>query len=81
MFKKLFVPSEEHVVLDAHDAYVVEWTSRYGKYFSDTEQAFQVFTTKEDADVYAKAITEAFALIQYTSGTSVKVYPTTKGNK
>lgn len=79
-FKKIIVPVEDTVDLEVYDAYVVEWTSRHGKYSDDTKQSFKIFTTKADAETFAKALTSAFKLLQHTSGREVKVYPTEKGN-
>jgi hypothetical protein len=55
------------------DTWVVEWTRRYGEYSGDTEQCFQAFTNKEEADAFADSIKRAHKLIGNTSGTYVSV--------
>ena len=55
------------------DTWIVEWTRRYGKFSDDTEQCFQAFTDKDEADEFADSIRRAHKLIGNTSGTSVTV--------
>ena len=55
------------------DTWVVEWTRRYGQYSSDTEQCYQAFTNKDEAEEFADSIRRAHKLIGNTSGTSVYV--------
>ena len=45
------------------DTWVVEWTSRYGRYYADTQKRYQVFTNKEEADEFADSIKRAHKLI------------------
>ena len=55
------------------DTWVVEWTRRYGQFSSDTEQCYQVFTNKDEAEDFADSIRRAHKLIGNTSGTYVSV--------
>ena len=45
------------------DTWVVEWTRRYGKYHGDTEQCYQAFTDKDEAEDFADSIRRAHKLI------------------
>lgn len=55
------------------DTWVVEWTRRYGQFSGDTEQCYQAFTNKEEAEDFADSIRRAHKLIGNTSGTYVSV--------
>jgi hypothetical protein len=55
------------------DTWVVEWTRRYGSFHGDTEQCFQAFTDKQEANDFAESIRRAHKLIGNTSGTCVSV--------
>ena len=55
------------------DTWIVEWTRRYGKFSDDTEQCYQAFTNKEEAEDFADSIRRANKLIGNTSGTYVSV--------
>ena len=55
------------------DTWIVEWTRRYGKYSGDTEQCYQAFTNKEEAEEFADSIRRAHKLIGNTSETYVSV--------
>lgn len=72
--KVINIEARKADTLDAVHTYIVEWTSRYGKYSSDTKQRFEAFTNKSDAEKFAKELKSAFKLIKHTSGTKVKVY-------
>lgn len=56
------------------DTWIVEWTRRYGRFADDTEQCYQAFTNKEEADEFADSIRKAHKLIGNTSGTHVSVH-------
>lgn len=73
ILKKLFVPSGQKQELTAFETWSVRWRSRYGQYYGSTQDEMEVFTTKEDADKFAKELRAAFKLIKHTSGTSVEV--------
>lgn len=55
------------------DTWVVEWTRRYGNFSGDTEQCYQAFIDKEEAEEFADSIRRAHKLIGNTSGTLVYV--------
>ena len=61
------------------DTWIVEWTRRYGQYSGDTEQCFQAFTSKEEAEEFADSIRRAHKLIGNTSGNRVYVTKQTHG--
>lgn len=48
------------------DTWVVKWTSRHGRYSSDTRKCYQAFTNKEEADEFADSIRRAHKLIGNT---------------
>lgn len=55
------------------DTWIVEWTRRYGPCSTDTQQRYQAFTNKEEAEEFANSIRRAHKLIGNTSGTYVSV--------
>jgi hypothetical protein len=55
------------------DTWIVEWTRRYGEYSHQTEQCYQAFTNKDEAEDFADSIRRAHRLIGNTSGTYVSV--------
>lgn len=55
------------------DTWIVEWTRRYGQFSGDTEQCYQAFLSKEEADEFADSIRRAHKLIGNTNGTHVSV--------
>lgn len=55
------------------DTWVVEWTRRYGKYNGDTEQCFQAFTNKDEAEDFANSIRRAHKLIGNTCWSETEV--------
>ena len=57
----------------AAQLWVVEWTSRHGRYYTDTKQEFEAFSSKDVADSYAEDLRRAYKLIRHTSGTQVVV--------
>ena len=61
------------------DTWIVKWTKRYGEFAGNTEQCYQVFTNKEEADEFADSIRRAHKLIGNTSGTRVSVKKQTSG--
>lgn len=71
--KKLLIPSGEKEEVTAYKTYTVRWWSRYGEYSNDIRAEVEVFTTKEDADKFAKSLKEAYSLLRHTSGTKVYV--------
>lgn len=55
------------------DTWVVEWTRRYGRFNGETEQCYQAFTDKDEAEVFAEEIRRANRLIGNTSQIDVFV--------
>jgi hypothetical protein len=55
------------------DTWIVEWTRRYGQFSDQTEQCYQAFTNKDEAEDFADSIRRAHRLIGNTSGTYVSV--------
>lgn len=55
------------------DTWIVEWTRRYGAFSNQTEQCYQAFTSKDEAEDFADSIRRAHRLIGNTSGTHVSV--------
>ena len=55
------------------DTWVVEWTRRYGEFHGDTEQCYQAFTDKQEAEDFAESIRRANKLIGNTSQTKVTI--------
>ena len=55
------------------DTWIVEWTRRYGQFSNQTEQCYQAFTSKDEAEDFADSIRRAHRLIGNTSGTYVSV--------
>ena len=45
------------------DTWIVEWTRRYGQFSGDTEQCYQAFLSKEEADEFADSIRRGHKLI------------------
>jgi len=62
-----------HTLKSGIDIWVVEWTRRYGEFYGQTEQCYQAFTNKDEADEFADSIRRANRLIGNTSGTHVTV--------
>ena len=48
------------------ETWVVEWTSRYGRYSDDTEKHYQAFTNEDEAEAFAEEIRRAHKLIGNT---------------
>lgn len=71
--KKLFFRDEQQVSVDVYEAWAVRWTSRFGRFASDTQPELKVFTSEEDAKLFAKALKDAFALINHTSDAHVSI--------
>ena len=63
----------ERQLISGVDTWVVEWTRRYGDFSGQTEQCYQAFTNKEEAEDFADSIRRAHKLIGNTSGTYVSV--------
>jgi len=70
--KKLF-KMEQVKEVAAVKVWVIEWTSRNGSYAGNVEQQFQAFFTKDDAEMFAQSLRDAFNLIKHTSGNEVEV--------
>ena len=55
------------------DTWVVEWTRRYGSFHGDTEQCYQAFTNKEEAEDFADSIRRAHKLIRNSCWSETQV--------
>lgn len=73
IFKWLSIPSGEKVEVKAYKTWVVRWYSRNGECSYDTQPEAEIFTSKDDADKFARELQNAFKLIRHTFGTWVKV--------
>ena len=71
--KSLFIPTAEKRQVDAVELWEVRWHSRHGEFSSCTQPECEVFPVKADAEAFAKALSDAFALIKHTSGTRVSI--------
>jgi len=76
LFKKLFIPTGVKQELASYENWSVRWLSRNGQYIGDTQKEAEFFTSKEDAEMFANELKEAFKLIKHTSGTKVEVVKT-----
>ena len=84
MFRKSSVKvpaSNEKVDLETVQLTYVRWLSRHGKYNHETRECVEAFVNPEDANRFASALRDAFALIRHTSGTGVVVYQQDKDGK
>lgn len=75
-FKAKAPPIIKDVTPNPIDVYEVRWHSRRGNYSSDTKPEVAVFTSKDEALKFDKALKDAFKLLRYTSGTDTTI---TKG--
>lgn len=71
--KKLIFRSEKLTSLPEVQTWEVRWTSRHGKYSSDTREEVRAFVCREDAKTFARALRDAFALLKHTDQTEVTV--------
>jgi hypothetical protein len=72
--KLLKIPLPEAVIVEAIETYEVHWESRHGEYSIDTRPEIEVLTSKEDAELFSAALTNAFKLLRHVGrGTSVEV--------
>lgn len=74
IINKLFWKKREEFRTDVIETWVVKWQSRYGNYSGNVKSEFESFTRKEDAELFAKALKEAYEFIKHTSGTQVELY-------
>ncbi len=73
-WKKVKVPvSNEIKEIDAVQLWRVEWISRYGEFHSHIRQEVEVFTSESQANEFATALRNAFALVKHTWGNKVTV--------
>ena len=70
---KVFFRDETEMSVDAFEAWEVRWQSRQGSYDGDTRPEVRMFPVKNDANAFAKALRDAFKLIEHTSGNYVSV--------
>ena len=73
-FKWLTAPfTNQTREVEAVQMWNVRWQSRNGEYTDDTQPELEAFPTEAQAQEFATALRNAFALIRYTSGTRVSV--------
>ena len=74
MWKWLTVPKQNTTKeVQTVQLWVVEWTSRHGKYSWDTKQEFEAFTSKEEAEAFKLSLENAYRLVKHSSGIAVKI--------
>lgn len=73
MFINIFKRGSEQLACGV-DTWIVEWTSRFGHYSTDTKQRYQAFTDEKEANDFADSIRRAHELIGNTCDTGVYVY-------
>ena len=57
------------------DVWVLEWNTRDGMYSSDLNRKFELFLSKEDAEIRKKELKGAFKTVENTSEeTNIKIY-------
>jgi len=73
--KKVRMPeSNATKEVDGVQVYVVTWTSRWGSYSSNTNQEFEAFIDKDQAEEFAESIRKAFKLLRFTAENKVRCY-------
>ena len=77
MFINIFKKGSEQLSSGV-ETWTVEWTSRHGRYGTDTKQRFQAFTDKKEAEDFADSIRRANELIGNTCDIEVFVYKNEK---
>lgn len=70
--KSIFVP-DGSVTLEAIQLWEVRWKSRHGEGYYDVRPEVEAFPSLKEADRFADALREAFALMKHTSGACVTV--------
>jgi hypothetical protein len=71
-FKWLRVPvSNATKDVEAVQLWEVRWTSRHGEWQGSTKPELECFTSLEEAEAFAEALRNAFALIRHTSGNTI----------
>lgn len=63
-FKKLFVKGIQEREVEVIKTWTVSWYSKTGKYFSDEEKRFEVFTNEEAAEQFKQDLESAESLLQ-----------------
>ena len=71
--KNILVSNDEKEELKTYESWFVKWESRNGEFRGDVEPEATLFTSKEEAEKFAKQLREAFKLIRHTSGTNVTI--------
>ena len=59
--------------VEAVQMWNVRWQSRNGKYYGNVQPELEAFPTEAQAQEFATALRNAFALLRHTSGTRVSV--------
>lgn len=58
---------------EAVQLWYVSWTSRNGRYYSDTNKEIEAFTSEEAALNFRQSLKNAFKLIKHTSENEVYI--------
>jgi len=73
-FKKTAVPVLNEVrEVETVQLWQVTWYSRRGRWDSDIEKEYEVFTSEEAANDFAQSLRNAFKLLRFTYGNEVYV--------
>lgn len=72
-FKNIFIRDEKERPLKAVELYEVRWTSRYGEYSGQISLEIEVFTNRFEAELFQRALQDAFKLIKHTSKNNVSL--------
>lgn len=76
-FKWLRVPfSNATKDVQSVQTWSVRWRSRHGQFHADTQPELECFQSLAEAEEFAKALRNAFALIRHTSGNTIIVKKT-----
>lgn len=73
IFKKILVPSNEKLELTVYEKWSVRWTGRYGEYCGDTRTECEIFTSEEDAKIFAQILKDAFKLIRHIGDHTISI--------
>jgi hypothetical protein len=74
LYKWLTVPKSNEVTQkQAVQLWEVRWRSRHGDFHADTRPEVECFTSEQEAEDFAQALRQAFALIRHRSGNRISV--------
>lgn len=72
-FKKVSFRDEQKISVDVVECWEVRWYSRHGGYSGDVRQEVRVFPNEDDANTFAEALRDAYALLKHLHGNWVHV--------